>query len=64
MPQLLNQLVTDAQLTIDFRMENADTPNTTGQQGVQVKVKGLGEQRISMSTESLVKKTQAFGLLE
>ena len=28
-----------------------------------MKIKGLGEQRVSVKTESLVKKTSAFGLL-
>jgi hypothetical protein len=63
MPVLLTQLVNDANLEVDFKIENADIP--TGQnQGFNIKIKGLGEQRISMKTEALVKKTSAFGLME
>jgi hypothetical protein len=32
-------------------------------QGFNLKIKGLGEQRISMKTDALVRKTSAFGLL-
>jgi hypothetical protein len=34
MPLLLNQLLADAQLEIDFKMESADMPNTTGNTGL------------------------------
>lgn len=64
MPILLDQLVADAQLDLDFKMENADMPSTTENMAFVQKVKGFGEQRISMNTEALVKKTSAFGLLE
>lgn len=30
---------------------------------MKVKVKGLGEQRVSLNTENLVKKTGAFALI-
>jgi hypothetical protein len=63
MPVLLQQLVNDANLEVDFKIENADMP--AGQnEGFNVKIKGLGEQRISVKTEALVKKTGAFGLME
>lgn len=62
MPILLQQLVTDANLDVDFKIENSDLP--AGQnQGFNLKIKGLGEQRISMKTDALVRKTSAFGLL-
>lgn len=65
MPRLINILLNDAQLEIDFKIENADAPQTAGSNpGYNVKVKGLGEQRISVKTENLVKKTSAFGLME
>lgn len=64
MPLLLTQLVTDAKVTIDFKMEDADLPDTTGKESMKMKVKGLGEQRISMSTDALVTKTSAFDMLE
>mgnify|MGYP001391938718 CR=1 FL=1 len=51
-------------LEVDFKMENADMPSTSGNAGFNVKVKGLGEQRVSVKTENLVKKTSAFGLME
>jgi hypothetical protein len=42
MPVLLQQLVNDANLEVDFKMENADMP--AGQnQGYNIKIKGLGE---------------------
>lgn len=42
MPVLLQQLVNDANLEVDFKIENADMP--AGQnQGYNIKIKGLGE---------------------
>lgn len=64
MPFLINHLIKDAQLDVDFKMENADMPQVGGNAGFNVKVKGLGEQRVSVKTENLVKKTSAFGLME
>jgi hypothetical protein len=64
MPVLMTSLLADAKLELDFKMENADMPNVSGDKGITVKVKGLGEQRISMKTEALVKKTGAFGFME
>lgn len=64
---LLTQLLADAQLTIDFKMQDADLPDTqtaNNSDSFKMKFKGMGEQRISMSTESLVKKTAAFDTLE
>ena len=63
MPLLLDKIVNDANLSVDFKMENADMPSTTNQTQMVTKVKGFGEQRISMNTEALVKKTSAFALL-
>lgn len=61
---LTQHLMKDAALEVDFKMENADMPSTSANAGFNVKVKGLGEQRVSVKTENLVKKTSAFGLLE
>jgi len=55
--------VNDANLEVDFKVENADLP-TGDNQGFNIKIKGLGEQRVSVKTEALVKKTSAFGLME
>jgi hypothetical protein len=55
--------VNDANLEVDFKVENADLP-TGDNQGFNIKIKGLGEQRVSVKTEALVKKTGAFGLME
>jgi hypothetical protein len=67
MPMLLDTLVHDANLNIDFKMEQADLPSTDSKNlSFNVKVtaiKGMGEQRISMNTEAIQKKTSAFALL-
>lgn len=63
MPLLLNQLVADAQLDVDFKMESADMPSTTDNMEMKVKIKGLGEQKVSMNTDALVRKTGAFAVL-
>ena len=60
---MTQQLVNDAMLEVDFKMENADMPSTSSNAGFNLKIKGLGEQRFSVKTENLVKKTGAFGLL-
>lgn len=64
MPMLLDQLIVDAQLDLDFKMESVDMPSTTENMEMKVKVKGLGEQRVSMNTDALVRKTGAFAVLE
>lgn len=61
---LIQNLMKDMKLEVDFKMENADMPSTSANAGFNVKVKGLGEQRVSVKTENLVKKTTGFGLLE
>jgi len=61
---LTSHLLKDAALQIDCKIENADMPTTTKDAGFKVKVKGLGEQRVTVKTENLVKKVSAFGLLE
>lgn len=58
------QLLKDAMLQVDFKLENADAPSSSGSTGFNVKIQGFGEQRVSVQTESLVKKTSAFGLFE
>jgi hypothetical protein len=67
MPMLLTTLVNDANLNIDFKMEAADLPSVDNKNlSFNVKVnaiKGMGEQRISMNTEAIQKKTSAFALL-
>jgi hypothetical protein len=64
MPALMQPILNDANLSLDFRMENADLPQTTDNMSLKVKVKGLGEQRVSLNTENLVKKTGAFALIQ
>jgi len=54
-------LLKDAQLEIDCKMENSDMPSAS--EGFKVKVKGLGEQRVTVKTENLVKKVSAFALI-
>ena len=43
MPVLMGPILHDANLNLDFKMENADLPSTTDNMAVKVKVKGLGE---------------------
>jgi len=57
-------LLKDAQLDVDFKMESADMPSTTDNMEMRVKVRGLGEQKISMNTDALVRKTGAFAVLQ
>ena len=64
MPLLMEPIIHDAKLNPDFKMESADTPNTSNNLSVKMKVRGLGEQRVSMNTEALLSKGGAFGLLE
>lgn len=67
MPVLMDTIVRDSQLSLDFKMQSADQPVTDTNAGFNVKVnliKGMGEQRVSMNTENLVRKTGAFALLE
>ena len=64
MPYLMQAILDDANLSLDFKMESADLPQTTENLAMKVKVKGLGEQRVSLNTENLVKKTGAFALIE
>ena len=66
MPLLMQPLINDAKLDVDFKMESADVPNTAGANtlAMNMKVRGLGEQRVSMNTQALVSKGGAFVLLE
>ena len=45
MPLLMDTLIHDAQLDVDFKMESADNPNTAGPNtlAMNMKVRGLGE---------------------
>ncbi len=63
MPFLMQAVLHDVNLSLDFKMENADLPQTSDNMAMKVKVKGLGEQRVSLNTENLVKKTGAFALI-
>ena len=58
---LTKHLLKDAQLEIDCKMENSDMPSQN--EGFKVKVKGLGEQRVTVKTDNLVKKVSAFSLI-
>ena len=66
MPLLMQPIINDAKLDVDFKMESADNPNTSGPNHLacNMKVRGLGEQRVSMNTQALVSKGGAFILLE
>ena len=64
MPMLLDQLMHDCQLDLDFKMESVDMPSTTDNLEMKVKVKGMGEQKVSMNTDALVSKTGAFCVLQ
>ena len=64
MPLLLDQLINDCQLDLDFKMESADMPSTTDNMAMKVKVKGFGLQNISMNTHALTSKTGAFAVLQ
>ena len=63
MPYLMVPIVHDANLDLDFKMEAAELPQTTENMALKVKVKGLGEQRVSLNTENLVKKSAAVALI-
>ena len=63
MPMLLNQLIADARLSVDFKMEASDVPSTSENLQMRVKIKGLGEQKVSMNTDALVRKTGAFAVI-
>lgn len=57
-------IVHDANLDLDFKMEAAELPQTTENMALKVKVKGLGEQRVSINSENFLKKTGAFRLIQ
>lgn len=61
---LFSHLLKDAALEIDCKVENADMPTMNKDEGFKVKVKGLGEQRVTVKTENLVKKVSAFSLID
>ena len=63
MPMLLDKLMHDSQLSLDFKMESVDMPSTTDNLEMKIKVKGMGEQKVSMNTDALVSKTGAFCVL-
>ena len=60
---LFKHLLKDAALDIDFSVENADLPSNNNTEITKVKVQGLGEQRVTVKTENLVKKVSAFSLI-
>lgn len=62
----MNNLVNDANLDIDIKMEAADNIKTTDDNnaGFTVKLKGFeGDQRLSMNTHALESKIGAFKLI-
>lgn len=68
MPQMMNTLVTDANLDIDIKMEAADNIKTSGAEdkstSLTIKLKGFeGDQRLSMNTHALESKIGAFKLI-
>ena len=53
------------QLDLDFKMESTDMPSSSDEKlSLKLKVFGLGEQRVSMNTDALCRKTGAFAVLE
>lgn len=64
MPLLLTKLMNDCQLDIDFKMESADMPSTTDNLAMNVKIQGMGEQKVSLNTHALTSKTGAFLILQ
>lgn len=66
MPLLMETLVHDARLNLDIKMESADMPSTqnSGENGITLKLKGMGEQRLTMNTDATSKKIGAFNLIE
>jgi hypothetical protein len=64
MPHLMAPLLNDAKLNVDFKMEDAATPNTSSNLAYNVKVRGMGEQRVQMNTHAMMSKGGAFILLE
>ena len=61
---LSQHLIKDASLSIDVQMQNSDMPVANQDEGFKVKVRGLGEQRITVKTDNLIKKVSAFHLIE
>ena len=60
---LFTHLLKDAALDIDFSIENADLPSHNTEI-TKVKVQGLGEQKVTVKTENLIKKVSAFSLIQ
>lgn len=62
----METLVHDARLNLDIKMESADMPSTqnSGENGITLKLKGMGEQRLTMNTDATSKKIGAFNLIE
>lgn len=66
MPALLTNLVNDAKLDIDIKMESADNSKNTEDKSTAItfKMKGFeGNQRLSMNTSALESKIAAFKLI-
>jgi hypothetical protein len=63
MPLLLEQLIVDAKLDLDFKMTSVDETQDSNNTSMRVKVKGFGEQNVSMNTDALVRKASAFSVL-
>jgi len=57
-------LLNDAKLNVDFKMEDAAAPKTSTDLAYNVKVRGMGEQRVQMNTHAMLSKGGAFILLE
>ena len=63
MPMLLEQLVIDTQLPLEFNMQSIHEPRSDDKTSLRVKVKGFGEQEVSMNTHNLERKIGAFTIL-
>lgn len=64
MPLLRDQLIKDANLSLDFKMTSVEDATPDDNQAMRVKIQGFGEQKISMKTEALVRKTTALHVIQ
>ena len=66
MPVLMAPLLRDAQLDVDFKLVDADTPVAADPNKVSfnIKIRGVGTKQASMNTYALMSKGGAFVVLE
>jgi hypothetical protein len=66
MPVLMTPLIRDAQLDIDFKLIDADTPQSEDPSRLKMnlKIRGVGTKQASLNTHAAESKTGAFHVLE